>query len=458
MVKLLHRRLFYHWPHGNRIISLCVLFTAAALVADTYVVGYSTFTWSTYDQSMYAFVIIALISIAGQYFLLDFIKHKSEEIRSKRRIHLHIIHKAVKLINYTVLAIFIFVVLQILVSSYYNLTGVISSVTISYSLAITMMALLAYQFLSWFKSNKNYVVLLYGLSATALSVNTGFTLGVVSIVSPDLPAEVHMLAGSFRPGFTPGSLTALLNTAYTISSIVSFTITWIATTMLLRHYSKRLGNTIYWIAIGIPMIYYLGQFVYLFINPFSFLNSDPFSYGIVLMTMFLLSKPVGGALFGFAFWDIARKLDQGPVRDYMIISAYGFMLFFISNQATVVFPVISYPPFGLATILFIGLSSYFIMVGIYSSAISISEDSELRRSIRKFAIKESKLLDSIGIANMEQEIQKRVLRLAKEQEEAMIEQSGIESSLDENDMKEYLRQVINEVWKYPNNKNDRNNN
>jgi ABC-type multidrug transport system fused ATPase/permease subunit len=448
MVKLLHRRLFYHGPHGNRIISLCVLFTAAALVADTYVVGYSTFTWSTYDQSMYAFVIIALISIAGQYFLLDFIKHKSEEIRSRRRIHLHIIHKAVTLVNYTVLAIFVFVLLQMLVSSYYNLIGVISALTISYSLAVAMMALLAYQFLSWFKSNRNYVVLLYGLAAAALSVNTGLTLGLISIVSPNLPAEIHMLAGSFRPSFTPGSLTALLNTAYTISSIVSFTITWIASTLLLHHYSRKLGNAVYWIIIGIPLVYFLGQFLYLFINPFSFLNTDPFSYGVLLMTMFLLSKPAGGFLFGFAFLDTARKLDTGPVRDYMIISAYGFMLFFISNQAAIVLPVISYPPFGLATTLFTGLSSYFIMVGIYSSAISISEDSELRRSIRKFAIKESKLLDSIGFAHMEQEIQKRALKLAKVQEETMKEQTGIGSSLDEDDMKDYLKEVINEVKKH----------
>jgi hypothetical protein len=445
MVKLLHRRLFYHGPHGNRIISLCVLFTAAALVADTYVVGYSTFTWSTYDQSMYAFVIIALISIAGQYFLLDFIKHKSEEIRSRRRIHLHIIHKAVTLVNYTVLAIFVFVLLQMLVSSYYNLIGVISALTISYSLAVAMMALLAYQFLSWFKSNRNYVVLLYGLAAAALSVNTGLTLGLISIVSPNLPAEIHMLAGSFRPGFTPGSLTALLNTAYTISSIVSFTITWIASTLLLHHYSRKLGNAVYWIIIGIPLVYFLGQFLYLFINPFSFLNTDPFSYGVLLMTMFLLSKPAGGFLFGFAFLDTARKLGQGLVRDYMIISAYGFMLFFISNQAATVLPVISYPPFGLATTLFTGLSSYFIMVGIYSSAISISEDSEIRRSIRRFAIKESKLLDSIGLAHMEQEIQKRALGMAKQHEKTMIEQTGIESSLDEDDMKEYLEQVIKEV-------------
>ena len=37
-----------------------------------------------------------------------------------------------------------------------------------------------------------------------------------------------------------------------------------------------------------------------------------------------------------------------------------------------------------------------LLVGIYSSAISVSHDIKLRQSIRKLAVKESKLLDSIG--------------------------------------------------------------
>jgi hypothetical protein len=447
MVSLLPLRFLYHGFSNNRIILGCVIFVVAALIVDTYVVSYSTFSWSTYDLRFDVFIIIAAISILGQFFILSFIKHKSREIREKRRVHLHKIHAAVMLISYVILAIFIFVILQIAVSSYYNLAGVIAAITISYSLAITMMILLAYRFLLWFKSNRNYVVLLYGLSAAALSINTGLTLSLVSIISSDLPGVIHPLAGSFRPGFTPGSLTSSLNLAYTISSIVSFAITWTATTLLLRHYTKRLGKAVYWVAIGIPMIYFLGQFLHLFINPFSFLSSNPLGYGILLMTMFLLSKPAGGALFGFAFWDTARKLHD-PVRDYMIISAYGFMLFFVSNQAAVVLPVISYPPFGLATTIFTGLSSYFILVGIYSSAISMSEDSELRRSIRKFAIQELEMLDSIGLAHMEQEIQNRALGLTKMRERTMVEETGIESSLDETDMKNYLKEVIDEVKKY----------
>ena len=76
------------------------------------------------------------------------------------------------------------------------------------------------------------------------------------------------------------------------------------------------------------------------------------------------------------------------------------MLLFTSNQAlTLTFAF--YPPFGIATISFVGISSYMILVGIYYSALSVSQDIELRREIRRLATKESKLLDIMGMAQME---------------------------------------------------------
>jgi hypothetical protein len=77
----------------------------------------------------------------------------------------------------------------------------------------------------------------------------------------------------------------------------------------------------------------------------------------------------------------------------------------------------------------------------------VAQDSELRKSIRNVTIKESGLLDSIGIAQMEREIEKRVLALAKRNQDKMAEETGIQSSLSEDDMKEYLVQVIQEVQK-----------
>ncbi len=83
-------------------------------------------------------------------------------------------------------------------------------------------------------------------------------------------------------------------------------------------------------------------------------------------------------------------------------------------------------------------------VGLYSSAIAVSQDSSLRTSIRASLLE---LVDNIGTAQMEQEIEKRVLKVAREQQEVLRERSGIESSLTERDMKEYLEQVIKEVKK-----------
>ena len=132
------------------------------------------------------------------------------------------------------------------------------------------------------------------------------------------------------------------------------------------------------------------------------------------------------------------------MMDYTTISAYGFVLLFISNQALVLSST-SYPPFGFATINFLGLSCYMVLVGIYSSAISVSQNSKLRQSIRRLVLNESKLLESIGTAQMEQELQKRVLKVTKEQEETLREQTGVQSSLNEDDLKQYLSQVIEEL-------------
>lgn len=85
------------------------------------------------------------------------------------------------------------------------------------------------------------------------------------------------------------------------------------------------------------------------------------------------------------------------------------------------------------------------MTGIYASAISISQDSKLRQSIRRLAIQELKLLDSIGTAQMDLELQKRVLRITKENEDKMIETTGVGSSLDEEDAKQYLDEVLEEI-------------
>jgi hypothetical protein len=53
---------------------------------------------------------------------------------------------------------------------------------------------------------------------------------------------------------------------------------------------------------------------------------------------------------------------------------------------------------------------------------------------------------------MEQEVQKQVIMLTKRSRDMMVEESGISSSLSEDDVKLYLEQVIKEVTKNDSNK------
>ena len=105
----------------------------------------------------------------------------------------------------------------------------------------------------------------------------------------------------------------------------------------------------------------------------------------------------------------------------------------------------AYPPFGLASVSFTGLSCYLIYSGLYSSAVTVSQDIALRHSIRQSVTAQSKLLDSIGTAQMEQELQSRILTVTKKLSGKMEEETGVEASMTEEDIKEHIEMVRKEI-------------
>jgi serine protease inhibitor ecotin len=88
-------------------------------------------------------------------------------------------------------------------------------------------------------------------------------------------------------------------------------------------------------------------------------------------------------------------------------------------------------------------------VGIYSSAVSVSQDIQLRKLIRSYTSTEARLLDSIGYAQMERELEKKVLLLTRQTQKNMKDEYRIESSLTEDDVKQYLGEVIKEIKRDP---------
>jgi len=86
-----------------------------------------------------------------------------------------------------------------------------------------------------------------------------------------------------------------------------------------------------------------------------------------------------------------------------------------------------------------------VLVGIYNSAKLVSVNNNLRKSIYKHAV-ESKMLQLIGHAEMEKEIQKTVTKIIQSQENIEVEREvGVE--LDEDELRKYLDVVVKEVKK-----------
>jgi hypothetical protein len=439
---------------GYTGISIVVVLIIIALIVDTSIVSIATSTGglrsSPYDIAL--FVIMSVIFAGGQYIILGFIKHQYKD-RNKiggLRTNLRLIEKIVTIVQYVLIAILVFTISQMIFTMSYNIVFLRAAILVSYCLCLILLGILAKRFFSWFRSNRNLVVLVYALATAMISINALITIiytnNQFDLSQNDFIRPVRSLTGTFT------APDVIFSSAYILTSVSSFILTWIATVVLLRHYSRKLGRAKYWIIVSIPLGYFLSEFQPLFLYSFSdFRMSDPVLFGIIYNLIFAISKPLGGLLFGIAFWSVARSLSNEKVKGYMIISAFGMMLLFTANQPIGLI-LVPYPPFGLATVSFMGLASYLIFLGIYSASLSVSEDSRLRQSIRKTALKESsQFLDIIGTAEMEQRIQQRVMDLTAKTKNSMLSETGISSSLDEEDIKYYLKQVLEEIKSKKNN-------
>jgi hypothetical protein len=329
------------------------------------------------------------------------------------------------------------VILEILIVKEYNIAALYAALSISYGLWIVTLGLLARAFFSWYwLSNKNVMVLIFALAMVAHVING--VLGLYSYVIDLAQKNSVIRLGDVAVFPEFGSSTFIV---YSIASIVAYILTWTGTMMLLRSYMKKLGKIRFWTIMGAAMVYYLIVFPLVTLG---FFTPSESSDAMTNILIFSLSAVFTGIVFGTAFLLIARTLETGSaVRNSMIIAAYGFVLFYVTSITII--SQAAYPPYGLASVSFTGLSCYLIYSGLYFSAISVSQDTALRASIRKSVMEQSKLLDSIGTAQMEKELQSRVLTVAKKASDIMTEKTGVEASMTEDDMKDYMELVMKEL-------------
>ena len=405
------------------------------------------------NEGLALFIGIAVVFAVASVLILEYVKAISKESRA-RALYLHITHIGVTVAQYVLIAIIAFVITQIIITAQYNTVSLAIALSISYGLWIITLGLLSRAFFSWIRSSRssgnattaskrNIMVLILALSMVAYVVNGVTGLANHLTVLQQQLEVVTSVDVAFFPEFDPESLVSQINTVYQISGIVAYVLTWIGSVLLLRPYIHRIGKIKFYAIMGSAMVYYVISFP-LFVLGYTVPAGETDTDVMNNILIVGISSIFSGIIFGVAFLSVARTLQKGSaLRDFMILAAYGLLLFYVAGSAQV--SQAAYPPFGLASVAFTGLSCYLIYTGLYSSAISVSQDLTLRQSIRQSVKEQSKFLDSMGTAQMESELQNRVLTTAKKASDNMEEESGIESSMTEDDMKDYMEIVMNEL-------------
>ena len=330
---------------------------------------------------------------------------------------------------------------------HYNKSLLLIMININYLIASVFVIRLALLFITWFKQKHNLIFLLYFITIALISFNLIITSIHTFIKINDRPDIIREFVGG-SVDIAYGKY-MLIDNLRKISLTLSFIFMWISSVFLISNYKDNPIRTIaLWIIISIPLIYFLLiQFSQIIFRTllFEHLTVDPISISLFLTMFQTLSQPIAGLIFGILFWNISRIISyEKDLRTFMVISGIGVLLIFSANQATAL-TLIPYPPFGLTTITILPIGAFLMMLGIYNSATLVSENINLRKSIYKIT-QESKLLDLIGQAEMEKEIQKTINRIVKDKD-ILRASPGIKLELDEIELKKYLDEVIRESKK-----------
>jgi hypothetical protein len=398
----------------------------------------------------------------GSWILLGYTKRITAEIRAKSRF-INFMFWTITIVQFGLLGLLLMVLFSNSPSSTRYLSH--SVFAISSILATIIIGIISFKFFSWYKSSeyKNFTVLFYGIAALTLGASIAEDVGTKLLMVQEVkentsPGEViqstfqykasdkydaEVIRKEVNPDTTsfliiPNSSLEFYNFLNSTVLPIAFVFRWIASTTLLRGAYQMVGKLplSFWIILSLPLILYLVGKMPGFFYGESLAGVDE-EYRYYFRILFRAGTIGGNIVFGLAFFVIARRIASSRIKDYLIITGIGDTIVGIALSTSALEPT-----YGAAAHSLVLLSSYLFSIGLYVCAISLAQDSSLRKTIRKSNIG---LVDNIGTAQMEQEVRKRVLKMVEEGKDKMEEQTGgLSYSVTENDVREYVELVVDE--------------
>ena len=393
------------------------------------------------------------VFFAGLYALRDYMAALRKELEAPS--FFNRLYKATPIFLYALLVIFGAIIVEMVLFSQYSTYLLILLLLIS-AVAILFFAFRTYKFLSWFNSSVNkrhsIMILAFAVSSMLLCISqtVAITLDIKQLVvsrppsiDPNFPASNSMASRHLTSieliihlyGFLVPQVTAIA-----IAEIVGVA-------FFLRYFKDQIGRATFWTLIILPPVLFLtGVF-----GP-QFLKSTGSEF-VYMESQFLIFRVIGTAgwvaadfVIAYAYILVAktlgRQITSSRIINYLIIAAVATIL--VSPTTNNWITNNSYPPFGAIQRAFLVLASFLFSIGIYSVALSVAQDSELRHLARKY-VKEYALLDTLGNAQENAEIMQKLVKLIHQHADAMEKETAVESPMFDNEIRQYLDLVIRET-------------
>ena len=369
------------------------------------------------------------------------------------------LYKATPIFLYALLVIFGAIIVEMVLFSQYSSYLLILIVLIS-SVAILFFGFRTYKFLSWFKSsvNKRHNIMILAFAVSSILLCISVTISTVFDTKELVYSRPPSIDSNFHSSNSMASrhlsnielVIHLYGFLYPQVTAIAIAET-VAVAYFLRYFKDQIGRAKFWTIIILPPVLFLtGIF-----GPQLLTTATQMVY---MEPRFLLFRIMGTAgwvvadfVIAFAYILVAKTLgrqitaSRSKIINYLIIAAFSTIL--ISPTTNNWITNNSYPPFGAIQRAFLVLASFLFSIGIYSVAMSVAQDAELRQLVRKYA-KEYALLGTLGDAQRGAEIVRieKVVKLIHKHAYAMEKETAVESSmLDDNEVRQYLELVIRET-------------
>ena len=399
------------------------------------------------NSSLITFYIILVVYLISIHILLKISYNIIIKLKVTNIINL--IYKITKIFQFTIIILFVILIIQISFFELYTSLILLLIVLISFSLSIFIFIILGYKFFEYIKMKRTKPIFLFLTSSVVLCFNSIFGLVFTVQILLHKPYTIYKNDEIIYPFFTSNSFEYLLGFNYYVFSILSFIVIWLSTLILFFNYSKKIGKKKFWVIVTIPIVYYISQFFVLSIfNYFTYSEQDYILYKIV----YTISSSIGGLLFAIPFITFKKILISKNLQEVISIFTIGIILYFVSGSSSII--QTSFPPFGILSISLIGFSSYLFLIGIYLSTRSISNSQEIRKFIYNI-IKENKsknehqttmanFLNSLAFVEIENNIKLTIKKIDKK----IPNKKEIRFDLSDDEINDYIKDVKTELIKH----------